>query len=68
MWGELKRACVQINSILFVEISILYMRQVVLGLQKPLTVERGEKLVGEITLSPDFTQHRLTNYQTISDM
>ena len=43
-------------------------RQVVLGLQKPLTVERGEKLVGEITLSPDFTQHRLTNYQTISDM
>jgi len=33
-------------------------KQVVMGLQKPLTVERGEKLVGIITLTPDFTQHR----------
>jgi len=33
-------------------------KQVVMGLQKPLTVERGEKLVGIITLTPNFTQHR----------
>ena len=30
-----------------------------MGLQKPLTVERDEKLLGIITLTPDFTQHRL---------
>jgi len=29
-----------------------------MGLQKPLTVERDEKLLGIITLTPDFTQHR----------
>lgn len=33
-------------------------KQVVMGLQKPLTVERDEKLLGIITLTPDFTQHR----------
>lgn len=33
-------------------------KQVVMGLQKPLTVERGEQLFGKITLKPDFTQHR----------
>ena len=34
--------------------------QVVMGLQKPLTVERGEQLFGKITLKPDFTQHRFS--------
>ena len=31
-----------------------------MGLQKPLTVERGEQLFGKITLKPDFTQHRFS--------
>jgi len=33
-------------------------KQVVLGLQNPLTVEKGDKLVGMITLKPDFSLHR----------
>jgi len=33
-------------------------KQVVMGLQKPLTIEKGEKLYGIIKLTPDFTQHR----------
>lgn len=33
-------------------------KQVVMGLQKPLTVEKGEKLYGIIKLTPDLTQHR----------
>ena len=32
--------------------------QVVLGLQNPLTAEKGDKLVGMITLKPDFSLHR----------
>ena len=43
--------------IIHVEISVS--PQVVMGLQKPLTVERGEKLYGIIKLTPDFAQHRL---------
>ena len=39
--------------------------QVVMGLQKPLTIEKGEKLYGIIKLTPDLTQHRLTNCLTI---
>ena len=29
-----------------------------LGLQNPLTAEKGDKLVGMITLKPDFSLHR----------
>ena len=32
--------------------------QVVLGLQNPLTAEKGDRLVGMITLKPDFSLHR----------
>ena len=56
VWSELSwpKLCIQ-RQITHVEMSF----QVVMGLQRPLTVERGEKLYGIIKLTPDFTQHRL---------